>query len=104
VRNHSLRQSNLILTSFVELSLGKNSLHRRPPHERKSSQKKSETTLIDFKNSESLQSLGLVAVVVLLTVILYFYYKMMFEKKMRGQLESSRDGIEGRYRMIGYSR
>jgi hypothetical protein len=90
-------------SSFIELTLGKNS-HHFPPHEMKyNPRKKSEISLIDLKNPQSLQSLGCVAIVVLLTVFLFFYFKM-FEKKMRGQLESSRDGIEGRYRMIGYNR
>lgn len=59
--------------------------------------------LIDLKNPNSLRSLLYVSCVVLLTISLYVYYKRK-EKKIREKLEKPRDIIEGRYRMVGYSR
>lgn len=59
--------------------------------------------LINFENPDSLRSLLCVSFVVLVTICCYFYYKRR-EQKIREKLERPRDGIEGRYRMIGYSR
>ena len=59
--------------------------------------------LVDLHDPQSIKSLLCVGGVVLVTVGFYFYYKQS-EKRFRSQLEKPRDGIEGSYRMIGYSR
>jgi hypothetical protein len=88
---------------LLELSLGKNYHKISSKGSGKKVTQEEKVLLIDLQDPQSIQSLLCVGGVVLVTLGLYFYYKRS-EKKLRSQLEKPRDGIEGRYRMIGFSR